>query len=114
MTDRFTTGPWTVFYYDAGDRYYDRDGPCPSIQAPPEEDCAIVHWDGFKQSYWKSANSQEEIEANAQLMACAPEMLYALREMIRVSGELSPEQQIAYDNAKMVVEKAVTVKPPWT
>ncbi len=62
-----TKGPWEVFYYDAGDKSAWDD--CPSIQAPESEDCAVIHWDGFKQEYWKSANGdQRQIDANAELI----------------------------------------------
>lgn len=70
---KHTPGPWSVVYYDAGDcDFYDHGGPCPSVQAPDEEDCAIIHWDGFKQKYWSSANgNQRQIEANAaRIVAC--------------------------------------------
>lgn len=61
-----TQGEWTVCVYDAGDHpHYDINGGCPSIQSE-SEDCAVVHWDGFKQKYWTSANgNQRQIEANA-------------------------------------------------
>lgn len=77
-----TPGPWRVIFYDAGDcDHYDHNGPCPSIQAPDEQDCAIVHWDGFKQQYWSSANgNQRQIEANAHLIAAAPELYEALED----------------------------------
>ena len=61
-----TQGEWSVFEYDAGSHIYDAGGfPTPSIQCE-EADCAIVHWDGFKQEYWVSANGNaKQIEANA-------------------------------------------------
>lgn len=62
-----TPGPWWTFYYDAGDK--DEYDNCPSIQAPEKEDCAVIHWDGFKQKYWTSANGdQRQIDANAALI----------------------------------------------
>ena len=61
-----TQGEWSVCEYDAGSYIYDAGGsPTPSIQCE-EADCAIVHWDGFKQEYWVSANGNaKQIEANA-------------------------------------------------
>lgn len=94
-----TPGPWWVSYYDCGDQpHYDHNGPCPSIQAPDSEDCAIVHWDGFKQQYWSSANgNQKQIEANANLIAAAPEMLDLIetqaREIERLREALALKDQ---------------------
>lgn len=83
-----TPGPWWVCEYDAGDTdHYDHGGPCPSIQAPDDQDCAIVHWDGFKQKYWSSANgNQKQITANAALIAAAPELA---AEVLRLTDELN-------------------------
>ena len=66
LSAKATPGEWTVCVYDCGDTpHYDHNGPCPSIQSE-SEDCAVVHWDGFKQEYWSSANgNQKQIEANA-------------------------------------------------
>ena len=68
-----TPGPWSVVDYDCGDApHYDHNGSCPSIQAPDNEDCAIVHWDGFKQKYWSACNgNQRQIETNARAAIAA-------------------------------------------
>ena len=79
LASKATKGPWSVFYYDAGDK-----DNCPSIQAPDSEDCAVIHWDGFKQEYWTSANGdQRQIDANAAMICLLrnslPTILAALR-----------------------------------
>lgn len=79
-----TPGPWRVVLYDCGDiSHRDHNGPCPGVFAAPEHDCAIVHWDGFKQEFWSSANGdQRQIEANAALISAAPDMLEALEAAV--------------------------------
>jgi len=62
-----TPGPWSIDLYDCGDKDW-RSG-MPSIQAPEDLDCAIVHWDGFAQQYWRSARGDKEIHANAAFIA---------------------------------------------
>lgn len=90
-----TEGPWRVIDYDCGDtEHYDHNGPCPSIQAPDDQDCAIVHWDGFKQKYWSAANgNQRQIEANAALIVAlrnaAPAMIAELKALRRALEYLS-------------------------
>jgi hypothetical protein len=83
-----TPGPWWVCEYDAGDvDYYDHNGPCPSVQAPEDQDCAVIHWDGFKQEYWSSANgNQKQITANAALIAMAPDLA---AEVLRLRAQVA-------------------------
>lgn len=72
----FTPGPWRVVIDDDGNPLSGR----PSVMASNELDCGIVHWDGFIQTYWRSARGDREIHANAQLIAAAPEMYEALKK----------------------------------
>lgn len=82
-----TPGPWWVCYYDAGDKLeYDN---CPSVQAPEDHDCAVIHWDGFKQRHWVSANgNQRQIDANASLITylrnAVPDILALIEERDRL------------------------------
>lgn len=110
MSGKHTPGPWSVIFYDAGDcDHHDRAGPCPGIFAPEEHDCAVVHWDGFKQEYWVSANGdQRQIEANARLIAAAPELLEALRALRNhCSGKPKPNTLLALlEKAHAAIQKA--------
>lgn len=74
MLDGVTPGPWSVCIDDDGNPLSGR----PSVQAPEDCDCAIVHWDGFVQNYWRSARGDKEIHANARFIAYAREAVPAL------------------------------------
>lgn len=71
---KHTPGPWRIVIDDDGNPLSGR----PMIAAAPELDCAIVHWDGFKQWFWESARGEKEMHANARLIAAAPDLLEAL------------------------------------
>lgn len=88
-----TPGPWRIIPYDAGDKD-EWSMYTPMIDGSEEADRAVVHWAGFRQKYWQSADGkQSEIEANAHLIAMAPTlarrviaaelMAEALRELDR-------------------------------
>lgn len=74
---KWTPGPWRIVIDDDGNPLSGR----PSVAASEELDCAIVHWDGFVQEYWRSARGDKEIHANANLIAAAPDMAEALAEV---------------------------------
>lgn len=77
MGNSFTPGPWKVIIDDDGNPLSGR----PSVVASDELDCAIVHWDGFVQEFWRSARGDKEIHANAKLIAAAPTMFSFIEKM---------------------------------
>ena len=91
MTDTpaHTPLPWHVVEYDAGDcAHYDHNGPCPGIFPDDKYDTCVIHWDGFKQQYWSSANGdQRQIKANAAFIVRACNSHYSLVETIKACRE---------------------------
>lgn len=85
---KWTPGPWVVIIDDDGNPLSGR----PSVVASDELDCVIIHWDGFVQTYWRSARGDGEIHANARLISAAPELYEALEEWLQT--EDSPEAWI--------------------
>jgi hypothetical protein len=73
----FTPGPWRVVIDDDGNPLSGR----PSVVASDEFDCGIVHWDGFVQTYWRSARGDKEIHANAHLISASPTMAEYIKDM---------------------------------
>ena len=78
MSAKHTPGPWHVVIDDDGNPLSGR----PSVSASNDMDCTIVHWDGFVQKYWRSARGDNEIHANARLIAAAPDLLALLQETL--------------------------------
>jgi hypothetical protein len=74
MMEGVTPGPWSVCIDDDGNPLSGR----PSVQAPEYCDCAVVHWDGFVQEYWRSARGDKEIQANARFIAWSRDAVPAL------------------------------------
>ena len=75
---KHTPGPWHIIIDDDGNPLSGR----PMVAAEPELDCAIVHWDGFKQRFWESARGEKEMHANARLIAASPCLLEALERCL--------------------------------
>lgn len=76
---KHTPGPWSVFIDDSGDQW---TGWPLSIYAENEEDKTVVRTGGQWPYEWDAATSQVEAVANAHLIAAAPELLEALKEML--------------------------------
>ena len=91
-----TPGEWTICVYDCGGTpHYDHNGPCPSVQSD-SEDCGIVHWDGFKQEYWSSANgNQKQIEANAEAICLLRNSLPTIIAALEVVDLVRDEDWLA-------------------
>jgi hypothetical protein len=84
MLEGVTDGPWWVCIDDDGNPLSGR----PSVQAPKHCDCAIIHWDGFVQEYWRSARGDKEIQANARFIAYAREAVPALAaRVVELDGD---------------------------
>lgn len=96
LAGKVTPGDWTICVYDCGDTpHYDYNGPCPSVQSD-SEDCAIVHWDGFKQEYWSSANgNQKQIESNAAAICLLRNNLPTLIAALKVAELVRDEDWLA-------------------
>jgi len=105
-----TQGEWSVFEYDAGSHIYDAGGfPTPSIQCE-EADCAIVHWDGFKQEYWVSANGNaKQIEANAAFIVALVNA-YRTGQLVAVQPDDATVERLARDAAEAYLGRQVDAK----
>ncbi len=109
MEYKHTPGPWK---YHMGQ--YDGQPPHARGYIYP----AAHKIEGFNMSTHITGDKYEdrdEVEANARLIASAPELLEALRETLRVlvtpkgfpdAKHRTPEQQAAYTQARQVIAKA--------
>lgn len=118
LAQAVTPENWQLIYYDAGDYdYYDANGPCPGIFSE-QEDCGIVHWDGFKQRYWTSANgNQRQIEANASLIVelrnNLPAIIRALRERDQAVEALRDQQTWHEERVKVLSKQPPAPDRDW-
>lgn len=99
---KYTPGPWRVVIDDDGNPLSGR----PSVQASEELDCAIVHWDGFVQTCWRSARGDKEIHANARLIAAAPDLLAACIDFVRKVDAGEARRTRSYQQMKAAIAKA--------
>lgn len=94
-----TPGPWRVLIDDDGNPLSGR--PC--VDATPELDCGIVHFDGFVQKYWRSARGDREIHANAAFIAAAnPQAVLSLIETLEA---LIAERDVLREALKPLLNK---------
>lgn len=75
-----TPGKWRVVIDDDGNVLSGR----PDIFADEKMDCAIVHWDGFIQRFFRGARGDKEIHANAMHLArCHAENFRAIDAFVK-------------------------------
>lgn len=99
---KHTPGPWHIVIDDDGNPLSGR----PMVAAAPELDCAIVHWDGFIQKYWRSARGDKEIHANARLIAAAPDLLEALELADAALSGANMNMQVVERKVRAAIAKA--------
>lgn len=100
---KHTPGPWRVAIDDDGNPLSGR----PSVLASEEIDCGIVHWDGFVQTYWRSARGDTEIHANAKLIAASPTMLDTLCGVREALEAIDPSRPLQYTEVMALVKAAI-------
>ncbi len=78
MSSKHTPGPWAIEY--RGGHSYNDDSPRPVICNDKLQRIAII-------SLWGAVNGLAvEMEANAQLIAAAPQLLEAIEGALRISN----------------------------
>jgi len=83
MERKYTPGPWRYSFDDTGGPFT----PWPSVEGPEDSDVTVVHRAGFKQEFWGDT-SLREAQANAHLIAAAPELYEALEAMCEGSDDM--------------------------
>ena len=97
METTHTPGPWFAVDYA---------GSICIQNGPMYEDADLLSYDCICGD--TPVRYKDEVEANAKLMAAAPELIEALSEMIRMYEEVQPAGgwQGVYEYAKYALEKA--------
>lgn len=99
MTNAHTPGPW---YIDRTGEHY---GQRPYGIRAGERGLTrrnIVNWGGF------AAPASPETEANARLIAAAPDLLEALTRLVETARPDCPAGAVAFEAARAAIAKATT------
>lgn len=102
MSRGHTPGNWEVIIDDTGG--INSGWPMIAVEG---EDEAIVHFDGFHQEFWGDLGLKETL-ANAYLISAAPDLLAALKEMVKMYEAVQPAggYQGVYEIAVEAIKKA--------
>lgn len=84
MSTKHTTGPWTIDAFNSGNVIAIRDGVSPSGKSYRDGRHQLLVARAWTSDSIDKPESHEEVEANARLIAAAPEMLAAL-EMVKTT-----------------------------
>ena len=101
MSAQHTPGPWTVQTLWHSFRVVDSR----AMTFSNSRLCDVQHW-----STSNRGPSREEAEANARLIAAAPDLLDALKDLERVSGSAMLIDDPARANARAAIAKALGEK----
>lgn len=114
MTTKHTPGPWAAKYTSGAGLSVHADAS-KALGDRYSKDCPIYHlgndacglqisyelWTQFPREEWDAMQ-----QANAHLMAAAPELLEALEGLLAVSVDTTPEELLAMMTARDAVAKA--------
>lgn len=106
MSTPFTNGPWTC-----NPNFRANDGAFAVIQKDGDKHIGFVTFQGKAKRGQAWCTPDSEGEANAHLIAAAPDMYAALKELLRVDedwhGAVNSEMSGARMNAREALAKAV-------
>ncbi|MFY4013984.1 hypothetical protein ACOTJS_19410 [Achromobacter xylosoxidans] len=102
MTKTHTPGPWTLETVRTASGFCHKVGPFPGRREdhPPRHACLYADYPS------ESNPADQELLANARLIAAAPELLQALEGLLAVSVDTTPEELLAMMAARDAIAKA--------
>lgn len=100
MTAQHTPGPWHFSENLRGGAFEIREPDSDAIIADIVDGAHVSSDDGDPEIDWETQ------EANARLIAAAPELLAALEDVCGYCAPLSPRGKAAIDEARAIIAKA--------
>jgi hypothetical protein len=102
MNTKHTPGPWTVFNPD--------DGECHRYPGIDSESETIIIYGNEDEVSGVRGQSKEVAEANARLIAAAPELLEVLVEILPIAETMINSNHPTWKKAKSAIAKATGEK----